>query len=732
MPPGNLRVVYRQLPTHTYTGWNTLGDVNNTLRELEFGRFRNAAIMFDQMFRDDRFYGVMRTRIDKLESVELDVKPADGRALAKKIAEELGGDDDEPGQWDRQFPAPVIAELNKWGIGLNFGVAEIIWDTTDPKRWRPWLKPWHPQWVRWDWGTFSYKIMTADGEVELPRLDENPRGDGKWFVWCPLGYHQAWMSGLVRSVAVSVLERGLVRRDWGRYNEKHGLAIDKLTVPASASEEEKDTVFASVAGRNGETAVMFEDQGEGGAQKGSWDLELVEAKSKTWDTYEASRNQINADIAIAVLGQNLTTEMGGKGASGSKAGGQVHEEVARDRLRKDAGIVAPIRDQVLSHDAEFNFNDETLAPRPIYQVDPPEDLTSKATALGLVATALATFKSAGAPVAVRDILEDAEVPVMTEEEEAAAKAVAAEEAAAALEQQRQAAGPGGGAGGPPANPAPDPSDGGEKKVAAGTTKASASAFGGKGVAKRYTFAGLPIAVENPKGTLRTWTEDGPNGRSIGNTKMQFDYGFIDGHVGNDDEELDCYVGPDENAANVHIVHQMHAPDFKKYDEDKIMLGFASPDAATAAYAAHRNDGTKAIGGMSSIPLAEFKRKIKRRTGTGKIRAGAAATIQAIGKLAARAQDIRTLAAKGRASTSKKQLRYADGLIKAATLLGARSLAVDLASVKHVLDGASDWKDLEHRLVKAYAEMDPSHFASAVQKARMMSNLGGQLSAVKQT
>lgn len=730
MPPGNLRVVYRQLPTHTYAGWNNLGDVHNTLRELEFGRFRLAAIMLDQMFRDDRFYGTMRTRIDRLESVELDVKPADDRALARKIAEDLGGDDDTPGQWDRQFPAPVIAELNKWGIGLNFGVAEIIWDTTDPKRWRPWLKPWHPQWVRWDWGTFSYKIMTADGEVELPRLDENPRGDGKWFVWCPLGYHQAWMSGLVRSVAVSVLERGLVRRDWGRYNEKHGLAIDKLTVPASADEAEKDAVFASVAGRNGETAVMFEDQGEAGLQKGSWDLELVEAKSKTWDTYQASRKEINADIAIAVLGQNLTTEMGGAGASGSKAGGQVHEAVARDRLRKDAGIAVPIRDQVLSHDAEFNFDDETLAPRPIYQVDPPEDLASKATSLGLVATALMSFKTAGTPVAVREILEDAEIPAMTEEEEAAAKAVAAEEAAAAMEQQRQAAAAaGGGAGGPPAKPAPDPVDGDEKKVAEGTTKASARPFGGKGVAKRYTFAGLPIAVENPKGTLRTWTEDGPNGRSIGNTKMQYDYGFIDGHVGNDDEELDCYVGPDESAANVHIVHQMRAPDFKKYDEDKIMLGFASPDAATAAFAAHRNDGTKAIGGMSTIPLDEFKRKIKRRTGTGKIRAGSAVTIQAIGKLAARASSAMKLAQK---TGKPKDLKWADGLMRASTMLGARALAVDLAKVKHVLDGAKDWKDLEHRLVKAYAEMDPSDFASAVQKTRMMSNLGGQLSAVKQT
>lgn len=718
MPPGSVVRVYRQLPTHTYTGWNTLGDVHNTLRELEFGRFKYAAIMFDQMFRDDRFYGVMRTRIDALESVPLDINPADTRALARKLAEDLGGDDDEPGQWDRQFPAPVIGDLSKWGMGIGLGVAEIIWDTSDPKQWVPRLKPWHPQWVRWDWGTFSYKIMTADGEVELPRLDENPRGDGKWFLWCPYGYEQAWMNGLVRSVAVSVLERGMVRRDWGRYNEKHGLAIDKITAPASAAQEEKDAVFGAIAGRNGETAVMFEDQGEAGAQKGSWDLELVEAEAKTWDTFQATKHEINDDIAIAVLGQNLTTQAGGQGATGSKAAGQVHEAVRRDRLRKDAGIAPALRDQVLTHAAEFNHDDETLAPRPIYRVDPPEDRNANAQTLSTLATALATFKTAGAPVQVREILEDAEVPMMTEEEEAAAKAVAAEEAAAALEQQAKLRGAGGS--GPPSKKAPDPVDGGEKKVAEGTVRAGALALGSK-VVNRYRFAGLDIAVENPKGTKREWPG--------GSTLMQNDYGFIRGHLGTDEEGLDVYIGPNEKAPYVYVVHQLVTPTYDRHDEDKVMLGFDTQEAAVRAYAAHRDDGEKAIQGVSTIPLDVFHRRLETRTGTGKIRAGSAATIGALNKLAARASGALAMARK---TKSPKKLAYADALTQTAMKLGARALAVDLAAVKHAIDSATDWKDLERRLPKAFEGMDPDRFASAVEKTRIMARLAGQLSAVKQT
>jgi len=183
---------------------------------------------------------------------------------------------------------------------------------------------------------------------------------------------------------------------------------------------------------------MFEDQG-GGDEKGKWNLELVEAKSKNWDTFQAHRRELNDDIAILILGQNLTTQMGGAGASGSKAGGAVHEGVRRDKLRKDAGIAAAIRDQVLTHEAEINFDDETLAPRPIYRVDPPADRNANAAALLTVAQALTQFQAAHAPVEVRSILKDAEVPIVTEEEEAAAKAVAPAEAAKLAEQAREAA-----------------------------------------------------------------------------------------------------------------------------------------------------------------------------------------------------------------------------------------------------------------------------------------------------
>src|SRR6185369_861182 len=48
-----------------------------------------------------------------------------------------------------------------------------------------------------------------------------------------------------------------------------------------------------------------------------------------------------------------------------------------------------------------------------------------------------------------------------------------------------------------------------------------------GVQKRYEFQGLPIAVENPQGSIRKWHD--PEGKETGKTEMFADYGFIDGH-----------------------------------------------------------------------------------------------------------------------------------------------------------------------------------------------------------
>lgn len=127
----------------------------------------------------------------------------------------------------------------------------------------------------------------------------------------------------------------------------------------------------------------------------------------------------------------------------------------------------------------------------------------------------------------------------------------------------------------------------------------------KKIVRRLRFQGLDISIETDKGDVRHWYD--PHNREKGTTKMRFPYGYIRRTMGADDEQIDCYVGPDEKATTVYVIEQLKAPDFKKFDELKVMLGFESEKQAKNAYLMHYND-ERFFGKMRVVDLEDFKDK----------------------------------------------------------------------------------------------------------------------------
>lgn len=117
--------------------------------------------------------------------------------------------------------------------------------------------------------------------------------------------------------------------------------------------------------------------------------------------------------------------------------------------------------------------------------------------------------------------------------------------------------------------------------------------------------GLRIAVENKPGSVRKGTT--PEGKKW-RTVMKNAYGYIMGTHGADGEDVDCYLGPHEDATHAHVVHQ-HKPDGKGYDEDKVMLGFKSKEDAKKAYLAHYDD-PKFLGPIHAVPMDRFKKLLE--------------------------------------------------------------------------------------------------------------------------
>jgi hypothetical protein len=118
---------------------------------------------------------------------------------------------------------------------------------------------------------------------------------------------------------------------------------------------------------------------------------------------------------------------------------------------------------------------------------------------------------------------------------------------------------------------------------------------------RYNFAGLKISVENKKGSTRSGTDkDGHEWHTF----MHYDYGYIRGTEGVDGDHVDAYIGDNEDAKNVYIIHQ-NDPVTNKYDEDKCMLGFDSLESAKAAYL-KQYDRPGFLGSITTMSIDEFK------------------------------------------------------------------------------------------------------------------------------
>ncbi|MCQ2577523.1 MAG: hypothetical protein MJ176_03215 [Treponema sp.] len=130
---------------------------------------------------------------------------------------------------------------------------------------------------------------------------------------------------------------------------------------------------------------------------------------------------------------------------------------------------------------------------------------------------------------------------------------------------------------------------------------------------RKKFAGFNISIENKKGSYREGTD--PNGHKW-KVKMYHDYGYIRGSVGTDGDHVDCYLGPNENAKKVYIIHQQN-PDTKEYDEDKCMIGFDTQIDAKNAYL-KQYDRPGFLQSITTMDLEEFRNKVLNPENKGKM------------------------------------------------------------------------------------------------------------------
>ncbi len=119
------------------------------------------------------------------------------------------------------------------------------------------------------------------------------------------------------------------------------------------------------------------------------------------------------------------------------------------------------------------------------------------------------------------------------------------------------------------------------------------------------IGGLDISVENPQGSERKGTDRSGKPWSV---TMQHHYGYIKGTVGRDKDHIDAFVKPgtpEDWNGPVFVVDQKN-PDTGRFDEHKVMVGFASEAEAEAAYRANYAKDWKGLGNLTATTLDGFK------------------------------------------------------------------------------------------------------------------------------
>lgn len=129
------------------------------------------------------------------------------------------------------------------------------------------------------------------------------------------------------------------------------------------------------------------------------------------------------------------------------------------------------------------------------------------------------------------------------------------------------------------------------------------AEGKRAIHGKLTLDDLKLTIEVPAGGKRSGVSK--RGDAWEQT-VTAAYGYILGTHSPDGMHLDCWVRRNpKRGADVYVVHQL-TPDGSRYDEDKVMLGYASKAEAVRDFRANCFKPSLMVGGVSEFSMEHFK------------------------------------------------------------------------------------------------------------------------------
>jgi hypothetical protein len=374
-------VITREIPNVTVQqGWG-IADVRDAIVDLSSGLFDQPAQLLDAIAGDSRVQSAMRSRSGGLL----------GRPIKFKIPDRYKKDPQAKkclriweNHWPRMEAEPALLDMLETSHCMGFSYSQILWDT-GREIWRPYLQTYNTRFSYYHWLYRLHVGITLDGSIPITP------GDGHWVLHAPYGSYRGWMRGALRAVAQWWLARSYALRDWARYCEKHGFPLLINDVPFGADPQAITDLRVQLA-TIGQESILSVPGSVDINKYGKYDLRYLEPKDQGWESFKGLIEQCNDEITLALMGQNLTSQV----KEGSFAAARVHADVRQDILEADARALSrTIYTQVARPFAAMNFGNAEFAPLVTWDVRPVEDQKAKADTFQAFCTGLAQMRAAG-------------------------------------------------------------------------------------------------------------------------------------------------------------------------------------------------------------------------------------------------------------------------------------------------------------------------------------------------
>jgi SPP1 gp7 family putative phage head morphogenesis protein len=268
---------------------------------------------------------------------------------------------DEAAQFCKQALRAVVG-LDKslrhlsLAVGRNLSVAEIVWGPEGLEDIVP--TPHTRLLYKLDGDEPELRVLTKEQAQDGIRMDP-----AKWLVHAPhsLAGLPMW-GGLLRASAAAYVVKAFSVKDWLVFVELFGMPVRIAKYEPGATAKDKEELLGMLRSLGTDAAGIFSKAVE---------LELKETSKQGESPYERVCSFFNAELSKAWLGQTLTTEVGD---SGSRALGDVHNEVRKDLLADDIRNEGDtVREQLLSPMVQFRFGPDCPVPYFRRRIDETRD-----------------------------------------------------------------------------------------------------------------------------------------------------------------------------------------------------------------------------------------------------------------------------------------------------------------------------------------------------------------------